>query len=57
MQAPYPMSAQHYMPESTAQPHTTQQPQQDVSSVYQQQQQQQTAPAQLHNTPHYRHVT
>jgi hypothetical protein len=49
------MSAQHYMPESTAQPHTTQQPQQDVPSVYQQQQQ--TASAQLHNTPHYRHVT
>lgn len=53
MQAPYPMPAQHFMPESTAQPHTTQQAQQDVPSVYQQQQ---TAPAQLHNTPHYRHV-
>ena len=55
MQAPYPMSAQHFMPESTAQPHTTQQPQQEVPSVYQQQQQQ-SAPTQLHSTPHYRYV-
>ena len=51
MQAPYSMSAQHFMPDSGGQPHNNQQQQkQDVSSVYQQA----PVPSQLHSTPHYR---
>ena len=59
MQTPYSMSAQHFMSESTGQPHTNQQTQQDVPSVYQQQQPKQQpkpqpVPNQMHNSAHYR---